>query len=80
MPPKSMVGRIDTLTTTCFALMGALGALLGGIVGRLVTNVDNIFIFQGYMYVVFGVLIIFIPAVRKIPKMDDIERGAEDGI
>ena len=78
LPPKSMVGRVDTLTTTCFSLMGALGALLGGIVGRLVTNIDNIFIFQGYMYVVVGVLIILIPAVRKIPKMDDIERGAEE--
>jgi len=78
LPPKSMVGRIDTLTTTCFSLMGALGALLGGIVGRLVPNVDEIFIFQGYMYVVVGVLIILIPAVRRIPKMNDIERTDAD--
>ena len=78
LPPKDMVGRIDTLTTTFFALMGAVGALLGGIVGRLVANVDHIFIFQGYMYVVFGVLIILIPAVRKLPKMDEIQRAEED--
>jgi len=75
LPPKDMVGRIDTLTTTFFALMGAVGALLGGAVGRLVAHVDHIFIFQGYTYVVFGVLIILIPAVRKLPKMDEIERA-----
>jgi len=78
LPPKDMVGRIDTLTTTFFSLMGAVGALLGGIVGRLVAHLDHIFIFQGYMYVVFGVLIFLIPAVRKLPKMDEIERAGNE--
>jgi len=77
MPPKSMVGRVDTLTTTCFAIMAALGALLGGVVGRLVYNIDNIFIFQGCMYVVVGVIVILIPAVRSMPKVDEIERAEE---
>jgi len=78
MPPKSMVGRVDTLTTTCFSIMAAVGALLGGVVGRLVNNVDSIFIFQGYMYVAVGVLIVLIPTVRRMPHLDDIVRAEED--
>ena len=72
LPPKDMVGRIDTLTTTFIAIAITLGALIGGLMGRIISAVDHIFVYQGVSYMVIGVFLILIPKVRKLPKFRDI--------
>ena len=79
LPPKDMVGRAGTLNTTAAALFVALGALAGGVVGRLVPVVDYIFIAQGVAIMVIGLAMWLVPAVRKLPKIDEIEApGTEE--
>ena len=80
IPPKDMVGRIDTMTTTIIAIIVALGALVGGFIGRVVPDITYIFIAQGVIIVLIGIYFICVPAIQKLPKMDDIAReGDESG-
>jgi len=72
IPPKDMVGRVDTIVTTIAAIFVAIGALFGGFLGSIVPNVGYIFIFHGISYVVIGVFILLVPSIRKLPKMDEI--------
>jgi len=78
LPPKDMVGRVDTMSTTFLAIFVALGALSGGFIGRVVPNVAYILITQGILIVLTGMYLILVPAVRKLPKIDDISRTNED--
>jgi len=73
LPPKDMVGRIDTLTTTFIAIAVTFGALVGGFLGRIVPVIDHVFIYQGVSYMVIGVFLILIPKVRKLPKFNEIQ-------
>jgi len=70
LPPKDMVGRVSTLTTTFAAIFVAVGALLGGVIGNLVSMVDHVFIFQSISYGVIGLFLLLVPSVRKLPKME----------
>ena len=76
IPPKDMVGRVDTIVTTFAAIFVAIGALLGGFLGNIVADVGHIFIFHGISYGVIGVFVLLVPSVRKLPKMDEIEKNA----
>jgi len=75
IPPKDMVGRVDTLTTTFVALAAMIGALIGGFLGSVVPIVDHIFIYLGISYVVIGVLLISVPSIRKLPKINDLQEN-----
>ena len=72
IPPKEMVGRVDTIATTIAAIFVAIGALLGGLLGSIVSDVDYIFIFQGISFGVIGIFILLVPSIRKLPKMAEI--------
>ena len=72
VPPKDMVGRVSTISTTFAAIFVALGAFVGGFLGSIVADVGHIFIYQGVSYLVIGLLIMFVPSIRRLPKMDDI--------
>ena len=74
MPPKDMVGRVSTISTTFAAIFVAVGALLGGFLGSIVDVVDHIFIFHGVSYGVIGVFILLVPSIRKLPKMGEINK------
>jgi len=78
IPPKDMVGRVDTMTTTAAAISTALGALAGGFVGRTVPNAAYIFIAQGAIIILTGIYFILVPAIRKLPKINDFARERED--
>ena len=78
IPPKDMVGRIDTLTTTVFAIFTALAALIGGVAGRLVPQVDYIFIFQGISLIVIGFVFMLVPGIRKLPRINDLSKESDD--
>ena len=74
IPPENMVGRVDTITTTCEAIFVAIGALVGGIAGSLVPSVDYIFIFHGVSTFLVGMFMIGVPQMRKLPMMNEMER------
>ena len=74
IPPKDMVGRVDTMDTTLRAIFTALGALAGAFIGQVVSDVAYIFIAQGLIMSLTAIYIILIPAVRKLPKFNDIAR------
>ena len=74
IPPEDMVGRVNTISTTFLAIFTAIGALVGGFLGSVVTVVDHIFIFQGISFMLIGVFLIFIPSFRKLPTMNEIKK------
>jgi len=75
IPPEDMVGRVATISTTFVAIAVTIGALVGGFLGSVVPEVGHIFVFQGASYVMIGVLIIFVPRFRKLPRMTEIVKG-----
>jgi len=78
IPPKDMVGRVGTISSTFNALAATIGALAGGFLGSIVPDVAYIFIFQGVSYAVIGVVLIFVPSFRKLPKMPEIEKSDDN--
>jgi len=72
IPPKNMVGRVDTISTTCISVFVALGAFLGGFLGNAVSDIGYIFIYQGIGIIVVGVIMILMPSSRRLSKVDDI--------
>ena len=70
IPPKDMVGRVATMTTTFAAVFVAIGALFGGFLGSIVAVVDHIFILHGISYGVIAVFILLVPGIRRLPKRD----------
>ena len=78
IPPKDMVGRVDTISTTVAAIFVTIGALVGGFLGSIVPVVDHIFIYQGISYVVIGVFVFLTPGIRKLPKMNEIDKSEKE--
>ncbi|MCL2349984.1 MAG: MFS transporter [Defluviitaleaceae bacterium] len=78
IPPKDMVGRVGTISTTFVAIFVALGALVGGFLGSVVSDAAHIFIYHGISLAVIGIYILLVPRMRKLPKMDEIERVETD--
>ena len=77
-PPNDMVGRVGTISSTFSAIAATIGALAGGFLGSIVSNVAHIFIFQGVSYILIGILLILVPSVRKLPIMDGIKKAGAD--
>jgi len=77
IPPKDMVGRVGTMSTTFSAISVALGALVGGFIGRVVPDAAYILIAYGAVTVLIGAYFVLVPAVRKLPKVGDIVREGE---
>jgi len=77
MPPKDMVGRVKTISTTFAAISVAVGALVGGFLGNIVPVVDHIFILHGISYAVIGVFVVLVPSVRRLPKINEIGKSQE---
>ena len=77
-PSENMVARVNTVNTTFVALFGALGALAGGLIGSIVSSVQHVFILQGFVYVLIGVLLFLAPSIRKLPKINEIQSCEEN--
>jgi len=78
IPPKDMVGRVDAMKTSFVAISVALGALAGGIIGQVVSDVAHIFLAQGAIVLVASLYYILVPSIRRLPKIDDIVRDGEN--
>lgn len=78
LPPKRLIARVDTIFDSLLGVTSAFGALLGGIMGTLIVDVDLIFIIQGVTYIVIGLLVCMSKSVRGLPKIDDV-KTFEDG-
>jgi MFS family permease len=74
IPPKDMVGRVATMSTSFSAVSIAIGALAGAFIGRAVADVQYIFIAQGVFMSLIAFYYIFVPAIRKLPKFSDLAR------
>lgn len=74
IPPENMVGRVDTMARTFGAIFVAIGALAGGFLGSIVSVVDHIFLFQGASYILVGALMVSIPSIRRLPRVNEILR------
>ena len=74
IPPEDMVGRVNTISTTFVAMAVTIGALVGGFLGRVVPVTGHIFVFQGLSYVLIGVLLMFVPGLRRLPTMSEVDR------
>ncbi|MCL2378763.1 MAG: MFS transporter [Defluviitaleaceae bacterium] len=72
LPPQHAIGRITTLNASLFGIAAAIGALVGGLAGELLPNVDTVFIIQGASYIVIGLCLYLSKRVRALPKISDI--------
>ncbi|MCL1998250.1 MAG: MFS transporter [Turicibacter sp.] len=72
LPPKGMIARISTITTSLLGVTSVLGSLLGGVLGTLLANVDYIFIIQGASYIVIGVFVCVPKSIRLLPKITEV--------
>jgi hypothetical protein len=50
---------------------------MGGFLGSVVRAVDHVFYLQGGIYILTGILLFLVPAVRKLPKLNDITREGD---
>ena len=78
LPPKHMIGRITTLNTSLFGAAAAVGALVGGLAGSILPNVDMVFIIQGASYIAIGLCLCLSKRVRKLPKISDMKAVVEE--
>jgi len=72
-PPKHLIARVNTITTSLCGVAAAIGTLAGGIAGTLLPDVDMIFIIQGVSYIAIGLCLCLSGRVRELPKMGDVK-------
>jgi len=72
LPPKNLVGRIRTNTTSLSSVAAALGALAGGFLGSVLGDANLIFMLQGASYVLIGICLLLSKKVRDLPKIGDL--------
>jgi len=72
-PPKNMVGRIVTISTTCRSIFISIGSIVGGFLGSVMPVVDHIFVLHGISYILIGLFMSFVPSVRTLSKMDEVK-------
>ncbi|MCL2286770.1 MAG: MFS transporter [Firmicutes bacterium] len=75
LPPKDIIGRVATTSTSLTAIATTVGALVGGLLGTHF-DVDTVFIIQGSSYIVIGVLLCF-SHIRKLPKIKEIGKSGD---
>jgi len=73
LPPKNIIARVNAIRISIISIVAAIGALLGGVLGTVVDDVDTIFIIQGVLYIVFAAGICFSKHLRRLPKVGDVE-------
>ena len=72
LPPKNMVARVGTLSTTLTSISAGLGALFGGWLGHIINETEKLIMAQGFIYIATGTLLIIIPRVRHLPKINEL--------
>ena len=72
LPPKRLVARISTIVASLMGLSSAFGALLGGIMGTLIPDIDMIFVIQGVSYIAIGFFLCLLKPIRELPNMNDV--------
>ncbi|MCL2593156.1 MAG: MFS transporter [Defluviitaleaceae bacterium] len=72
LPPKHLIGRVATVFTSLVAIAIAIGAIIGGLAGTLLPDVDMVLIIQGCSYIVIGLCLCLSGRIRKLPKISDI--------
>ena len=76
LPPKNIIARVNAINTSLFSIATSIGALLGGLAGTFISDVNNVFIMQGISYIIIGLGMLFSKHLRKLPKINDIVTDA----
>jgi len=71
LPPKNLISRVDTITTSLAFTTAAIGALAGGLLGTIL-YVNTVFFIQGGAYIAIGVLVCFSKHIRALPKISEL--------
>lgn len=71
LPPKQMIGRVQTVNLSLMAVASLLGSLLGGIIAQA-SNAIFPFLICGAGYLLIAVTMRADSRVRDLPKMSDI--------
>ncbi|MCL2399675.1 MAG: MFS transporter [Defluviitaleaceae bacterium] len=72
LPPPQTVARVSTIKTSLYNIAAAIGALLGGFLGRTMANVNAILSLQSAAYVIIAVLLCFSVSIKALPKIKDV--------
>ena len=72
LPPKHLVARVSAIIVSLVGVTSAFGALLGGIIGTVVPDIDMIFIAQGSTYMIIGLFVSMSKRIRDLPKINDV--------
>jgi len=77
LPPKEMVGRVDTSITSLTAIAVALGALVGGFLGRILGDPDLILMIQGISFVGIALCLLPFKKIRGLAKISELQAQDE---
>lgn len=78
LPPKQMIGRVQTVNLSLMAVASLLGSLLGGIIAQA-SNAVFPFLICGAGYLLIAVTMRADSRVRDLPKMSDISERTLSG-
>ena len=70
LPPKDIVGRVATTSTSLTAIATTVGALAGGLLGTYL-DVNTVFIIQGSSYILISALLC-LSHIRKLPNISEV--------
>ena len=76
LPPKDIIGRVATTSTSLAAVATTVGALVGGLLGTHL-DVNTVFIIQGSSYILIGLLLCFTKHIRELPKIREVGKIVE---
>ena len=71
LAPKNLVGRVAAIRASITSAAAAIGALAGGLAGRLLPGADMALLIKGGSYIVIGACLCLSASVRSLPKIAD---------
>jgi len=77
LPPKTIIARIDTITTSLYGIIAAIGSFIGGILGTILENINTTFIIQGASYIILALILYLSKHVRSLTKIQNINEKSD---
>lgn len=72
LPPKNLIARVDTLTNSLASIVGAVGSLIGGVIGYVIYDINMIFYVQGAAAVVLAGFYLVSRRIRALPRIGEV--------
>ena len=77
LPPRHIIARVNTIRLSISSIAAAIGALLGGLMGTFLSNVDMIIVIHGISYIAIGMCLRLSKQIRNLQKINDVVSIAE---